>query len=114
MSRSKKITELDALLTSENDDVIAIVDTSAETTKKQTKQNFLKEITATLGTFGVITTESSIDGNNLDFVFESKPTVLVVDGATYRETKGWTWNAETLTATISVPAQYDVYGLIFN
>ena len=41
---SKRITELTELETSEDDDVIAIVDDSAGETKKQTKGNLLKEV----------------------------------------------------------------------
>lgn len=43
-NRSKKISELDALETSSNDDLIPIVDNADSTTKKQTKQNLLKEV----------------------------------------------------------------------
>lgn len=42
----KKITELTPLDTSQDADVIAIVDLTGPETKKQTKQNFLKEIVA--------------------------------------------------------------------
>ena len=41
---SKKITELTELATSDNDDVVVIVDISASETKKQTKENLLKEV----------------------------------------------------------------------
>ena len=41
---SKKISELTALETSEDEDLIAIVDDSASETKKQTKANLLKEV----------------------------------------------------------------------
>ncbi len=41
---SKKITELTELTTSADDDLIVIVDTSAEETKKQTKVDLLKEV----------------------------------------------------------------------
>ncbi len=44
MSGSKKITELTNLATSEDTDVIAIVDVSATETKKQTKGSFLAEV----------------------------------------------------------------------
>jgi len=50
----KKITELADLDTSTADDVIAIVDLTGPETKKQTKQNFLKEIVATVVPSGVI------------------------------------------------------------
>jgi len=41
---SKKISQLTELETSEDDDVIAIVDNSAGETKKQTKGNLFKEV----------------------------------------------------------------------
>lgn len=45
------------------------------------------------------------------FTFISKPTVIVSDGASYEENKGWTWNGGTLTATMSIAPTYDIYGL---
>ena len=41
---SKRISELTALETSEDDDIIAIVDISTGETKYQTKEDFLKDI----------------------------------------------------------------------
>lgn len=52
-----------------------------------------------------------VNGTNVDFAFTSKPTLVISDGASYQENKGWTWNAGTLTATLSIPPSYDVYGL---
>lgn len=51
----------------------------------------------------VIPTSGDIDDSNTDFVFASKPKVVVVNGVTYRETKGWTWTAGTLTVTLDYP-----------
>lgn len=56
-------------------------------------------------------TSGSINSVNKAFVFASKPTYIVVDAATYRENKGWTWNAGTSTATLSIAPTYDCYGL---
>lgn len=47
-----------------------------------------------------------IDDSNLAFTFASLPTELVINGGSYIQTGGsttWTWNAGTLTATISTP-----------
>lgn len=52
----------------------------------------------------------TINGVNADFTFTTKPTYIVSDGAWYRENIGWTWNSGTLTATMSVPPQTDIWG----
>ena len=52
----------------------------------------------------------NVDGTNTQFGASAKPTIVVSDDASYRENHGWTWNAGTLTVTITGPApQYDVY-----
>ena len=52
----------------------------------------------------------TVNGLNASFTFTQEPTVIVSDGATYRVGHGWTWNAGTLTATMSVPPSYDIFG----
>lgn len=61
----------------------------------------------------VLTATGTIDDTNTAFTFVSKPAVIILNGATYRENKGWTWNAGTLTATLSSPAGVgsDLYGI---
>ncbi|MCX6785926.1 MAG: hypothetical protein NTZ18_03700 [Candidatus Komeilibacteria bacterium] len=44
MSANKKISELDPITTSEDNDLVVVVDVSANETKKQTKANLLKEV----------------------------------------------------------------------
>jgi hypothetical protein len=61
-------------------------------------------------TFTLLTATGVTDGVNNIYTFASKPTVIVADGASYRENKGWTWNAGTLAATLSVYPVYDVFG----
>lgn len=56
-------------------------------------------------------TSGSVDGSTTAFGFSSKPTMIVSDGATYQENKGWTWNGVSLTATMSVPPLYDIYSI---
>jgi len=53
----------------------------------------------------------TVNGVNASFTFASKPTIIISDGASYQENKGWTWVALTLTATMTVPPTYDIYGL---
>ena len=53
---------------------------------------------------GVLTATGTIDDTNTTFTFVSLPSVLVINGAVYRQTGGaitWTWTGGTLTATLS-------------
>ena len=62
-------------------------------------------ITTTAST-AVLTATGTIDDSNKDFTFTQKPSVIVMNGATYQQTGGaitWTWTAGTLTATLSSP-----------
>lgn len=71
------------------------------------------DITATSAGAEILTTASTIDDSNVSFVFVSKPTLININGTFYRETKGWSWNAGTLTATLdsAVGVNGDIYGL---
>lgn len=55
-----------------------------------------------------------VNDANVAFGFTEKPFLVVVNGATYRENHGWTWNAGTLTATLSFPVGTggDIYGIM--
>lgn len=53
----------------------------------------------------------TIDGSNKAFVFSSKPTVLVSDSTTYRESYGWSWNSSTFTVTMVSAPLYDLFSL---
>lgn len=63
------------------------------------------------GGVGTPTSPSSgtVDGSTVAFDFTTKPTLIVSDGATYRENFGWTWSGST--ATLSVPPVYDLFAL---
>jgi hypothetical protein len=63
------------------------------------------------GGVGTPTSPSSgtVDGSTVAFDFATKPTLIVSDGATYRENFGWTWSGST--ATLSVPPVYDLFAL---
>lgn len=72
-----------------------------------------KVISATAGTgFTALTATGTVDGSNAAFTFVSKPTYIIADGAWYVENTGWTWNSGTLTATMSVPPQTNVFGFV--
>jgi hypothetical protein len=54
----------------------------------------------------ILVTTSTIDDSNTAFVFTRKPSVIIYNGVGMIETGGsitWTWNASTLTATLSAP-----------
>lgn len=57
----------------------------------------------------------TVNGTNKSFTFTSLPQYIVSDNAWYRQTnsKGetnWTWNSGTLTATMTVAPQSDIFG----
>lgn len=51
----------------------------------------------------ILPATGTIDDSNVDFVFTTKPTEVVVNGISYTENNGWTWNSGTLTATLTFP-----------
>lgn len=51
-----------------------------------------------------------VNGNNQAFTFPTKPTYIVSDHAWYKENVGWTWNSGTLTATMTIPPNDDIWG----
>lgn len=65
------------------------------------------------GGYTLLDATGDIDDVNTDYTFISKPIFIIQNSVWYRENKGWTWNAGTLTATMSVPTQTgsDIYGL---
>lgn len=73
-------------------------------------------ISATGGSFSILTATGTVDDSNVDFTFVSKPTLIIINGAAYPETGGaitWSWNVGTLTATLSSPvgSSGNIYGL---
>ena len=68
-------------------------------------------ISASSTAMSVMTATGTVNGSNTSFIFASKPTLVISDGVSLRENGGWTWNAGTLTATLTVPSQFDIYGL---
>ena len=64
----------------------------------------------------ILTAIGTVDGINASFTFTELPTVIVSDHAHYKQTNksgttNWTWNAGTLTATMTIPPTEDIYGL---
>ena len=57
-----------------------------------------------------LTATGTINGLNAAFTFVSQPSYVVSDGAWYKVNNGWTWNAGTLTATMTVPPTYSIWG----
>lgn len=51
-----------------------------------------------------------VNSSNTAFTFTEKPTYIVSDGAWYRENIGWTWNSGTLTATMFLAPNDDIWG----
>jgi len=70
-------------------------------------------VSSTGAGMNVLEPTGDIDDSNKDFVFASKPTLISVNGTTYRENHGWSWNAGILTATLDNPVGIDgdIYGL---
>jgi len=60
----------------------------------------------TIASTAILTATGTINDSNTDFTFVSLPSVIIMNGATYQQTGGaitWTWNAGTLTASLSSP-----------
>lgn len=64
----------------------------------------------------VLTATGAVNGVNASFTFASLPTFIVSDHAWYAQTNSsgttnWTWNAGTLTATMTIPPTEDIFGI---
>ena len=73
------------------------------------------------GGFTLLPATGTIDGNNTSFTFTQKPTYIVSDhswytavnaGPTASPTTNWTWNSGTLTDTMSVSPNEDIFGFV--
>jgi hypothetical protein len=81
---------------------------SAVTLSKLGDGKALVTITTSSSSLAIVDPVSgTVDGSNVDFVFADKPLVIISDGITYRENKGWTWSGST--ATMAVPPAYDLF-----
>lgn len=54
----------------------------------------------------------NVDDNNTAFTFTAKPTLVIVNGAIYRENKGWTWSSPIATISAPVGTGGDIYGIL--
>lgn len=62
--------------------------------------------------FTLLPATGTINGVNAAFTFTQQPTYIVSDHMWYRVNIGWTWNGGTLTATMSVPPNDDIWGFV--
>lgn len=64
-------------------------------------------ILVTANTSGaILTATGTINDTNTQFTFTQLPSVLIINGGTYKQAGGsitWAWDAGTLTATLSTP-----------
>lgn len=60
---------------------------------------------------GFLVATGAVNQMNAAFTFTVEPSYIVSDGVWYRVNKGWTWNAGTLTATLTVPPTFDIWGV---
>lgn len=64
------------------------------------------------GTNGIIEpTSGAVNDSNVTFAFDEKPEVVIVNGSTYRENRGWTWDGTNVTLDAPAGTGGDVYGL---
>lgn len=108
---SKKITELTELETSEDDDLIAIVDDSASETKKQTKANFFKKASISIK---VIDLSAQLDGAETNFDLGQKITNIIwvnLNGTILVDDVSFTLDAdkEGITMTFAPDAGEELY-----
>lgn len=77
-------------------------------------------ISATLATgLTILPATGTVDDSNTAFTFTQKPSIIVMNGLSYRDEStvggvtAWTWNAGTLTATLFSPVGTggDIYGI---
>ena len=64
------------------------------------------------GFTAIETTGGIVNGTNDEFQFAEKPAYIVSDHAWYREGNGWSWSAGTLTATMTIAPQDEVWGFV--
>lgn len=67
--------------------------------------------TASGGSLSVLAATGTINDSNVDFTFPSEPTLVIVNGATYRTGKGCTISGTSVTLDNPVGTGGDIYGL---
>ena len=68
-------------------------------------------ISSTGTAISILTATGDIDGVNKDFTFVSKPTIIILNGASYRENAGWSWSGLTATLDSAPISGSDLYGI---
>lgn len=74
-------------------------------------QKMITDIQNGLGKLIQLAANGSVNGVNKAFVFTQEPSYIVSDGAWYIVNNGWTWDAGTLTATMTIPPSSSLYGI---
>ena len=107
--------QIDDIVSHQGSSWIAIAVTTEEPSDSATEWNLV----ARKGTDGegaepltVLTATGSINSSNVSFVFSEQPTTIVSDGVILRVNAGWTWNGGTMTATMALPPNFDLFGLV--
>lgn len=70
--------------------------------------------TSTTGSLGILAVAGTIDDSNLTFTVGSLPTVLIINGGTYKTTGGsitWSYLAGTITLSSAVGTGGSIFGL---
>lgn len=83
---------------------ITITTANNDTTKKT-------DVTISSGSSAELPATGTINSVNTAFTFTQQPTYIVSDGVWYKVNVGWTWNGGTLTATMSVPPNDNIWGV---
>lgn len=70
----------------------------------------------TIGGFTLLTATGAVNGSNQAFTFIQQPNLIVSDGVMYKKLDNngatqWTWNAGTLTATMTIPPSSAIFGI---
>jgi len=68
-------------------------------------------ISASGGNISILTATGDIDGVNTSYTFASEPVVVIVNGASYRNTKGVSISGTSATLDFAPQVGSDVYGL---
>ena len=69
------------------------------------------------GGFTELPATGAVNGTNAAFTFTQEPTYIVSDGVWYKlldnnSNVNWSWNAGTLTATMTIPPSSAIWGFV--
>lgn len=90
----KKISDLTAITSPADSDVLPVTDVSENTTKKIT----IAQLRNFIG--GPVTPTGTVNGSNASFTVASQPTHVVSDGIYYVEGQGYSYSGGTITMDI--------------